>query len=118
MAPQAPLILRLRGWLWGSETCSGPIRPGGRDARRNIILPNAEGLRDPVGDAEELAVWLCNCDLGGRSRIGRRVSGQGCGWPLPGGGAGEGRRLGRVCREGFGCFLALLVVEGDQRGPS
>ena len=60
-------------------------------------------------------MWLCNCDLGRRSWVGRRV-GDGCGWPLPrgarpcecrrpGGGGGHGSGLldletGQGCRFG------------------
>jgi hypothetical protein len=73
VAPQAPLVLRLRPWC-------GP-------RRGNVVDGHAQGRGYAIGDAEQLAMWLCNGNLGRRSRVGRlgRESG---GWPLPGHGAG------------------------------
>lgn len=92
MAPQASFVLRLRGGLGpgqrGDRRCVGR-RTRSRGAGGDVVLVEAEGGGDSVGDAEELAMGLCNGDLGWGSRVSSSsTSGQGGGRTLPGAGAG------------------------------
>jgi hypothetical protein len=103
VAPQAPLVLR------GRRDLPSAARPGRRARRRDIVGIDPQRRRDTVGDAQQLAMWLCNRDLCRRSRAGRRV----CGGPLPRvGGAGRAERRVRYCLD------RLFVVAEGQEGAA
>lgn len=111
VAPQAPLVLR-GGAAWGGDgelACAAWARR--RGPRAHVIGVDAQRGGDTVCDAQELAMWLCNGDLGGRSCVGRV-------WCQRGGGA-----LPAVDARDAQLLDGLLVVgQGTQRagarGPS
>jgi len=126
VAPQAPLVCgcggrcgRRGGDSWGRSKLAGAARPGRGPRGGHVVGVDAQGRGDAIGDAQQLAMWLCNGNLGRRSRVGR-VGLEGSGWPLPAAGA---RRRRRFCRRvGDGLDGAVVVGARKQRaafrGPS
>lgn len=114
MAAQAPLVLR--GRRGGARLLAGAAGgPGRGRGRGHGVGINAQRGGDAVGDAQQLAMWLCNGDFGGRSWVGR-VRTQRGGRALLGGGARGQAWLGRRrVQARYGLFI---IVEFEQRAAA
>jgi hypothetical protein len=96
VAPQAALVRRLPGAVW----------PRRRARRGHVVGGHVQRRGDAIGDAQQLAMGLCNRDLGRRPPVGRRrVGRERRGWPFA---RPEGRLLDVP-------HALLVVAEREQR---